>query len=485
MCEHCHAYKGKHESAKFCCGQGTINEEIIQIPTTPDEWKLWFDTDKKFRDNLRKYNNSCALASLGFDSEERMPGFNPTLKISGRCYHRIGALKPEEGQPKKFAQFFVHDTEEEKEEIAAARIKAQKNPSGMDLEKVLIIQETLNNINPYVQDFKMVSELPDSFFEERKMILRKDGMPHKEHKGTVNLPAPETKEVAIITLDDRKEPADVQVYHRGGEVYNITDLNAHYDPLHFVLLNPKGEKGWHPNLRTTEGKKLTPAKFYRFMFQVRDKEKYSNHLHKSSRLMQEYACAEYYKLERQRLKWIEEHQQEIHADKYMNVKASIEAGETEFDEVKVLPNSYPGSRRWYEDKFGDGMAISREFGKPHLFITITANAKWETLTGLDKDGNKTGGALFDGQDTTERPDMVARIFHDQMKDFEDDLIKNDAMGRVIAFLGMTEWQKRGLPHRHYFIWLHPDDAPKGNSCFILIGLIFQIQQLKRYRDQNF
>ena len=73
--------------------------------------------------------------------------------------------------------------------------------------------------------------------------------------------------------------------------------------------------------------------------------------------------------------------------------------------------------------------------------------------------------MFDGQDTTERPDMVARIFHDQMKDFEDDLIKNDAMGRVIAFLGMTEWQKRGLPHRHYFVWLHPDDAPKGKFYF--------------------
>ena len=84
-CEYCKAYVGKNETKGFCCGQGKVTENEVMLPEIPNEWRIWFDNDKKFRENLRKYNNCCALASLGFDSEERMPGFNPTLKISGRC----------------------------------------------------------------------------------------------------------------------------------------------------------------------------------------------------------------------------------------------------------------------------------------------------------------------------------------------------------------------------------------------------------------
>ena len=99
-CEKCHAYTFPNEPKGFCCNNGTIS---LPLPTVPDFLRELLQKNKKFRDNLRKYNNACALTSLGFDEEVKMPGFNPNLKICGRCYHRIGSLTADAGEQRKFA----------------------------------------------------------------------------------------------------------------------------------------------------------------------------------------------------------------------------------------------------------------------------------------------------------------------------------------------------------------------------------------------
>jgi L-ascorbate metabolism protein UlaG (beta-lactamase superfamily) len=35
----------------------------------------------------------------------------------------------------------------------------------------------------------------------------------------------------------------------GNRLWHISDLHAAYDPLHFVLLHPYGEPGWHMGLK--------------------------------------------------------------------------------------------------------------------------------------------------------------------------------------------------------------------------------------------
>ncbi|CAK8542455.1 unnamed protein product [Lathyrus sativus] len=40
-------------------------------------------------------------------------GGPPTLRIQGQSCHQIGILLPPEGQPPKFAQLYIYDTENE------------------------------------------------------------------------------------------------------------------------------------------------------------------------------------------------------------------------------------------------------------------------------------------------------------------------------------------------------------------------------------
>ena len=41
---------------------------------------------------------------------------------------------------------------------------------------------------------------------------------------------------------------DIIIYMHGGGIRHISDQNASYDPLHFVLLFPRGDPGWEPDI---------------------------------------------------------------------------------------------------------------------------------------------------------------------------------------------------------------------------------------------
>ena len=55
----------------------------------------------------------------------------------------------------------------------------------------------------------------------------------------------------------------------------------------------------------------------------------------------------------------------------------------------------------------DTMAIIMESGIPDLFITFTANPNWEDIT----------SKLLPGQTTSDRPDIVARVFEGKRQMF--------------------------------------------------------------------
>ena len=114
------------------------------------------------------------------------------------------------------------------------------------------------------------------------------------------------------------------------------------------------------------------------------------------------------------------------------------------------------------EKFQDAMAICRKFGKPTLFITMTCNPDWTEI----KD------ALFPGESAFDRPDITTRVFklkNDLLLDFVE---KKEIFGKVIAFVGTQEQQKRkGLHHTHTLITLesvprNPEDIDKLISAEI-------------------
>ena len=68
------------------------------------------------------------------------------------------------------------------------------------------------------------------------------------------------------------------------------------------------------------------------------------------------------------------------------------------------------------------MAIVRKFGKPHLFLTFTANGKWE----------ETIESIYEGQDPNRRPDMVCRVFNAKLAELKKDILERKVLGRVVA-----------------------------------------------------
>ena len=125
----------------------------------------------------------------------------------------------------------------------------------------------------------------------------------------------------------------------------------------------------------------------------------------------------------------------------------------------ILPSSFSGGERHMTQLFQDAMAIARAFGKPDVFVTMTANPNWpEIQDQLLWEVPPGAGANHQRrkQKASDRPDIVARVFelkkNAMLKDIQDGLF-----GRVLAIVHTIEFQKRGLPHMHALIFLHPDD----------------------------
>ena len=99
----------------------------------------------------------------------------------------------------------------------------------------------------------------------------------------------------------------------------ISDNNQSFDPLHYVLLFPDGSPGWCVELYQNDPKtgetlyqhyngefrptKISPTQFYNYQLQTRNEKFHYNTIPRSGKLMQEYACMQFYKAERQRLNY--------------------------------------------------------------------------------------------------------------------------------------------------------------------------------------
>ena len=109
VCTHCSAYKFKGETKGVCCSDGKVVLE--PSPAIPPLLKELLSGEgplsKHFFDNIQTYNGSFAMMSFGH-KEAEVQGWNPSFRIQGQVFHRIGSLlMPEEGQPKFLQVYFL------------------------------------------------------------------------------------------------------------------------------------------------------------------------------------------------------------------------------------------------------------------------------------------------------------------------------------------------------------------------------------------
>ena len=95
--------------------------------------------------------------------------------------------------------------------------------------------------------------------------------------------------------------------------------------------------------------------------------------------------------------------------------------------------------------YQDAMAICRVYGPPDLFLTFTCNPKWREIADALR--------FEPGQQPCDRSDLVVRVFHMKVDEFIADIRQGVTFGPVLAVLYTIEFQKRGLPHIHFLVWL--------------------------------
>ncbi|GBN27771.1 hypothetical protein AVEN_31077-1 [Araneus ventricosus] len=99
------------------------------------------------------------------------------------------------------------------------------------------------------------------------------------------------------------------------------------------------------------------------------------------------------------------------------------------------------------ERCADAMPIFGKYGALDLFITFTANPKWPEIR----------ENLRPSEHTTDRPDLLVRVFNLKLKSLMEDLAVHGVLGKSIAHVYTIEFQKHGLPHAHILILLRADD----------------------------
>ena len=96
------------------------------------------------------------------------------------------------------------------------------------------------------------------------------------------------------------------------------------------------------------------------------------------------------------------------------------------------------------------MTIVTKYGKPDIFLTITANPKWPEIQ----------DNLLPHQSVNDRPDIVSHVFNLKLKELLSDLLDGHVLGQVTAYVYTIEFQKRGLQHAHMVLFLADADKPR-------------------------
>ena len=182
---------------------------------------------------------------------------------------------------------------------------------------------------------------------------------------------PTVEEIATIIPGTGEEDVDhnrdiVLCYKRGG-LCNISHLHPLYAPLHYVLLFPKGNQGWHryidivrPESRAVRSKTVSQRCYFAFRLHPRPME--SSDLFRGGRLFQQYLVDSWASIEASELYWIRHNQKTIRADLYDGLRDALRDIEnidmSQMGKRVILPASHPGSTRHMFQLFQDSMAIA-------------------------------------------------------------------------------------------------------------------------------
>jgi hypothetical protein len=164
-----------------------------------------------------------------------------SFRIQSEFYHKIETLCPTKGQRPQFAQLYIHDTKHEHQNRHA--VMPSLDPTTLDQ-----LLTMMYNINPYVKMFKMARDIMATEGAPMDLKLR---LISSRTKNACRYNVPTADEVTALMVGDGSKAVDrhdVVVAQQASLFQRISKLHVGYMALHYPLLFPYGEDGWHPNI---------------------------------------------------------------------------------------------------------------------------------------------------------------------------------------------------------------------------------------------
>ena len=330
----------------------------------------------------------------------------------------------------------------------------------------------LYETHPYVPLYKQMYQLMDDKPSEKQQnIAVRLHMLDETDQQRYNLPMVE--EIAAVIPGDgterRSDHRDIIVCLRGGALKRISHLHQSYSTLHYTMLFPRGESGFHPGIPAGEGgcsNTVSSQWYYTYWLHQRPNEPTT--VLRGGKMLQQYVVNAWASTEQSELNWIRHHQKELRADVYQGLRdqAAQPDHDTDMAEIGqriILPSSHGGSSCHMYQLFQDSIAICCFCWKPDIFLTMMVNPNWPEIQEAllrDEDDNPNGKK----QTAADCPDIIVCVF--QLK--KEALLKEiqeGLFGKVGGLVHTIEFQKHGLPHMHLLIFLRSVHIIYNNHMF--------------------
>ncbi|XP_058775597.1 uncharacterized protein LOC131649864 [Vicia villosa] len=383
-CAHCQAcmwYQEKVNRHKItatprfyrCCRGGKIVLPFLEQPPQVLQDLLFnktYSDSKNYQANIRTYNAMFSFTSPGmkFDTTYSKRGGPPTLRLQGQTCHRIGTLLPETEQAPQYAQLYIYDTDNEVER----RIKCFKDNKGIERPVVNKLKMMLDEHNVHAKAIRMARDvLRTNSFTDLKLRLISD---RSEDGRVYNKPTVSEVAALIVGDIDSADKRDILIQRRNGCLQRIDEFHPAYLAYQYPLIFPYGEDGYRKNImhryrhetEVTRRNRQSIKDWFSYRLQQRRKE--AKTLLYSRRLFQQFLVDGYAMMESERLNWLRDNQSKLRVGKYNNLTTQTDGDRRNEHQKRgkrvVLPSTFVGSKRYMDQLYFDGMAISSRLGFP-------------------------------------------------------------------------------------------------------------------------
>ncbi|KAH9806949.1 hypothetical protein DFH28DRAFT_918387 [Melampsora americana] len=225
-----------------CCQQGAVQlpSDHMENTLTPPFLQRLFTSSKKFRTNIRSYNNAVSFTSTAAkqDMTVAREGGAWSYRIRGSLTHLIGSLLPVPNGAKKFAQMFIFG-DQAQDKIAL------RTPANSPMASS-ILQQLLNFMYAHNSHAKTYKAVEDILAKGPTRTIKIKSLPIAgRDKNQYNFPTC-SQVAAIIEGDDKigSKDRNVIVQLQSGQLRRISKLNTNYFSLRYPLFYIYGLHGW-------------------------------------------------------------------------------------------------------------------------------------------------------------------------------------------------------------------------------------------------